>query len=286
MSGGYVGKCSKVLESWHATRIVPGSDLANASEANTVLGRRRLFLDRFRRHQTDEQVLRASLTRTNSWRFDEKSIIVPCKTYVWTCLFLSAIIVAGGLAISFSSRVRLHGVDLFNIASFTWIAVIFMLSLAQSRYIPAWAWHDFLHSRIVCRNVTELAHVSKLNPQLVLHKLLITEKSANLHTRGPYNSIFSINVPCTTSTLWTSDFVLFLGVGKTDRHIQVSDARPTSEFLAATHHSWSKCLGVPLLSETGVQTSQVKHQNVLMLREDEFEGERILGLYMGSRQFG
>lgn len=173
-----------------ATRIVPGSDLVNAHEPNSVLARSNHFWNRLWPPQPEEDVLRASMNRTDSWTFDEKSVIVPCKAYVRTLLALAAFIVAGGLAIPFSSRVRLEGVDPFNIASFTWIAVIFMLLLAQSRYVPAWAWHDFLHSRIVCRNVTELAHVSKLDPQLVLHKLLITEKSTNLHTRGPYNSMF------------------------------------------------------------------------------------------------
>lgn len=45
-------------------------------------------------------------------------------------------------------------------------------------------------------------------------------------------------------------------------------------------------MGVPLPAEISAQTSQIKHQNVLKLREDKFEGERILGLYMGHRYFG
>ncbi|KAK4508798.1 hypothetical protein PRZ48_002537 [Zasmidium cellare] len=277
------------------TRMLPGKNIPDSNHHEPVTPKQGRLLQLFRRDLDELDTFRAAMGRTSSWRFDEKAVIVPCRTYVRTCIALSIAIVCGGLAIPFTSRVRLRGVDPFNIASFCWIAVIFFLFLAQSRYVPQWAWHDFLHARVVCRNVTELADVSGLDPQIVLYKLLITEKSTNLHSRGPYNSMFSrvsddgfsINVPCTTSTLYASGFVLFLGVGKADRHVQVNDARPISEYFTASHRNlMKKCLGVPLPLEHGTQTTQAAHQNVLRLRVDDFEGERILGLFVGNKNFG
>ena len=73
------------------------------------------------------------MEKTHSWKIDEKAVIVPCWRYVGTCLTIAVLIIAGGLAIPFSSSVRLPGVDPFNISNFSWLLAAFFLFLAQSR---------------------------------------------------------------------------------------------------------------------------------------------------------
>lgn len=267
-----------------ANCVLPGTKLADAGPLD-------------RQHQfsplkDDLEIFNQKMDIAATWKVHEKSVIVSCKTYVWSVLGISLILVLGGVAVPFTGRVHLSNVDPFNIATFVWLLVAFILLVAQSRYVPDWAWHDFLHRRIVCRSVTELSNVTGLDPQLVIHKLLIEERNTVLSTRGPFNSMFnrqseegfSIDVPCMTSTLYASGFVLFQCLGQVDRHIVCADLRPVSKILTASHvHKWEKCLGCPLPIDSSQEQGQLP---VLRLVEEDFHGDRLLGLFLADRKFG
>lgn len=107
---------------------------------------------RFSGTKNQLEIFNQKMNNAVSWKIHEKSVIVSCSTYVWSVLSLSLILVLGGVTVPFTGRVHLQGVDPFNIATFVWLLVAFILLVAQSRYVPYWAWHDFLHRRIVCRN--------------------------------------------------------------------------------------------------------------------------------------
>ena len=231
----------------------------------------------------------------SEWKLDETCVIVECGRYVWTIMGIALFIVIGGLAVPFSSHVRLEGVDPFNITTFVWLLVAFFVLIAKSRYVPNWAWHDFLHRRIICRTVTELANVTAMDPQLVIHKLLVSENSSVLGTRGPHNSMFklqrpngfSIDVPVKTPTLYASGFVLFRCLGKVDQHIICLDARPidltTTSLLVAEHRPSQKSFGCRLPSPN---SGMKPYMDVLKLTEREYEGDRILGLFLADAEFG
>lgn len=268
--------------------VVAGSVLPGTNLIVKTLERH----DRFSRMKNDLKLFNQKMIIAASWKIHEKSVIVSCRTYVWSVLGLSLILVLGGVTVPFTGRVHLSGVDPFNIATFIWLLIAFILLVAQSRYVPDWAWHDFLHRRIVCRSVTELSNVTGIDPQLVIHKLLIEERNTVLSTRGPFNSMFnrqseegfSIDVPCSTSTLYASGFVLFQCLGQVDRHIVCADLRPISKLLTAVHvNTWEKCLGCPLPIDSSQDRGQLP---VLRLVEEDFHGDRLLGLFLADRKFG
>ncbi|KEF53267.1 uncharacterized protein A1O9_10715 [Exophiala aquamarina CBS 119918] len=248
----------------------------------------------------DWPTFKKQMDTTSEWKLDETCVIVECGPYVWTIMGIALFIVIGGLAVPFSSHVRLEGVDPFNITTFVWLLVAFFVLIAKSRYVPNWAWHDFLHRRIICRTVTELANVTAMDPQLVIHKLLVSENSSVLGTRGPHNSMFklqrpngfSIDVPVKTPTLYTNGFVLFRCLGKVDQHIVCLDARPidltSTSLLVAEHRPTQKSFGcrLPAPSQPVPSNGMKLYMDVLKLTEREYEGDRILGLFLAGAEFG
>lgn len=147
--------------------------------------------------------------RTDDWDIDETSIVVPCRKVVWPTLGVLAVCLIGAGTLPFLQVVQLDGVDPSNLTSCIWIACFFILLLIQSAYVPQWTWHDFIRARVRCRTLKEVVSITRVPAQVVIHKLLTSEKRTALRTRGPYNSMFlnraaadesgfSINIPTTT----------------------------------------------------------------------------------------
>ncbi|EEP79627.1 predicted protein [Uncinocarpus reesii 1704] len=145
----------------------------------------------------------------SQWTMDEKSIIVPSAWYSWSVLSVCGVLVAGGLAIGLSVETRIRGVDPFNIAIFCWALAGFVMVVAKSVRVENWPWRDFLLGQVVCRSITELHAVTGADAQLILALLLRFESRIQLHTRGPFHTVFSrkaddgfsIDEPMKTSTL-------------------------------------------------------------------------------------
>ena len=228
--------------------------------------------------------------KMQNWEIDETCITVPFRGFVAVVLTISALAVITGTIIPFLDVIHIDGVDPSNMSTYIWVTVVFFMLLAQSWYVPNWAWHDFLHGRIVCRSVSELAAVTKINPQYILYKLLVSEKNLMLKTRGPYNSMFkqrsedgfAIDVSCNTTTLFASGFVLFQGLGEYNWHIICLDARGGEELLTQQHDHWDQCHGVSLPADG----SNLGKKAVLKLSETQFQGEKILGLFVADMKFG
>ena len=119
----------------------------------------------------------------------------------------------------------------------------------------------------------------------------MNEKASVLSTRGPFNSMFarqsldgfSIDVPCMTSTLYASGFILFQCLGRCNRHILCVDVRPNAELQAASHRESHKSLSYP------IPINAVEDQfgdAILRLQMEEVHTHRVLGLFLGDRKFG
>lgn len=186
------------------------------------------------------------MKKMRTWVIHEASIIVPFRRFTNSVLIPSSLFVLGGMALPFLNLIHLGGVGPSNLSTIIWVTALFVALLAQSWYVPSWQWHDFLHGRIICRSVSELAKVTGMKLQYVLHKLLVEEWESTLRTRGPSNGMFKnrssepeqglpIDKPCKTSTLFASGFVLFQGIGKYDWHVLCVYVRGNKQLLIRKH---------------------------------------------------
>ncbi|KAK6829775.1 hypothetical protein PG987_010359 [Apiospora arundinis] len=195
--------------------------------------------------------------KTEQWIFDTVSVTVNCRRYVFTVLAVCIVIVAGGLAIPFSVGSRIDGVDPFQITSFCWLVVGVILIAAKSRYVTEWPWHDFLHGRVVCRSVCDLADVSGVDKQVILAKLLSNEEALLLKTKGPFNGMFnpeqrhgtgfSIDEPLRLSTMIASGFLILKVASKAGEHLICLDVRKPLDYAAnnARDLRYLSCLDIP-----------------------------------------
>ncbi|TLD33676.1 hypothetical protein PspLS_00921 [Pyricularia sp. CBS 133598] len=146
---------------------------------------------------------------TSGWEIDEASVTVRCLQYSLTISFICLIMVALGLTSAFTLGESIEGVDLFNIATFTWVLAGFVVLVSKAHRVSGWPWHDFLHDRFRCRSVEELRRVTGLKSQDVLFFLLSWKRAYRLETKGPYNRPFrlkrsegfSIDIPIQLETL-------------------------------------------------------------------------------------
>src|SRR6266566_4746378 len=97
--------------------------------------------------------------RMEQWIIDEDSITINCRTYVVSIILGAAVIICGAMAIPFCVGSHIQGVDPFQLTSFAWILVAFMVVLAKSRYVSEWSWHDFLRGQIVCSSIRDVQDV-------------------------------------------------------------------------------------------------------------------------------
>lgn len=154
--------------------------------------------------------------RMDSWTYDQASISVPCRLYVVTVVSVAVTLVGCGLATGFTVGTRISGVDPFNMTLFFWILAGFILAGFKSLRVEDWPWRDFMFGRVVCRSVSELHAVTRVDEQLILRRLLQKEKVNILRTKGPFNEAFlrqapdgfSIDRPLTLRSMMLSGLVM------------------------------------------------------------------------------
>ncbi|OTB10490.1 hypothetical protein K445DRAFT_380084 [Daldinia sp. EC12] len=127
----------------------------------------------------------------SNWVFEEGGVRVKCDWYVGICMFIAAILVVGGIVAGLTINERLPGVDPFNIATFCWVLAAFFILIVKSIRVAQWPWRDFLRREVLCRSVSELSSVTRIDSQLIIAQLLLNEDITQLKTRGPFNCVFS-----------------------------------------------------------------------------------------------
>ncbi|KAB2573874.1 hypothetical protein DBV05_g7478 [Lasiodiplodia theobromae] len=166
-----------------------------------------------------QKKLDACVACMQGWVVDETSVTIPCKTYVWTVMGAAMLLAGGGVAIGFTVGGRIQAVDPFNLATYTWVLAAFVILICKAVLVENWTWSDFLHQRVKCRSVSELAATTRIDEQLIMAKLLHDDCGGTiLLTRGPYNSVFrrqtdgtngfSIDRPISAETLMLSGLAL------------------------------------------------------------------------------
>lgn len=249
--------------------------------------------------QANAAKIREANRTMNEWIFDEKVVIVKCGFYVWVVTAIGAILVLGGLAIGFTIRNRLPGVDPFSITTYCWILAAFAILVCKSLLVQEWPWRDFLLRRVQCRSVSELQAVTGINAQLILAKLLHDESTTILNTRGPFNSAFtrkaddgfSIDVPLTMWTMLLSGLIM-LKVASLQGHALVClDARRGTKYICIGHKNPNPsknkndlplvCLGLsrPSPGKSNPSQRQIPEKRRFPLKKSELEWKRVLGLY-------
>jgi hypothetical protein len=263
-------------------------------------------------HQVSDKVLsqyQKDARKMASWVFDETSVTVKCRTYVKLVLSLCAIIVLGGLAVPFSLQgetQKVFGFDPFQITTFVWLLVGVVLILAKSRYVSEWPWHDFMHGRVVCHSISDLADVTGVDAQMVLTKLLHNERKSILVTRGPFNGMFlrkaeqqsdgfSIDVAVRLSTMLASGFIILKVLSHSGEHLICLDARKGSriDYASKTDSevNYLSCIDLEDLEHENKDTDPIKTKfkgpsKVLYLTRNELKWHKLLGLYLWDSHFG
>ena len=256
--------------------------------------------------QTNAETYKLVESRMSEWIIAETTVTLKCYRYVYTILFLCAVLICGAMAVPFSVQNRLKGVDPFNITTFAWLMAGFILVIAKSRYVCEWPWHDFLRGRVVCKSIKEMADVTGIDGQMILTNLLHNERNTALTTKGPYNGMFdrraefgsagfSIDVPIQLSTMLASGFVLLKVLSVKGERLICLDVRKGSEWgigAAMKHHHGEHLACTDLEDEEDKKEVQEKPDGVtggkkiLRLTRSEFLWTRVLGVYVRDSLFG
>lgn len=194
------------------------------------------------------------------------------------------VLVLGGLAIGFSIRQRIQGVDPFNITSFCWILAAFILLVVKSVRVENWPWRDFLKRRVVCRSVSELCSVTRMQPQRVLAYLLYNEASTILITRGPFNKPFyrrdddgfSIDVKPELHTLLFSGFVILKVSTDYGLRLVCLDIRKGTDYAPFSHSHQADKEERVLAS---VNYPKKGEDSAVAMKSMQLGWNRILGMY-------
>lgn len=244
--------------------------------------------------------------RMNEWVIAETTVTLKCYRYVYTVLFLCAILICGAMAVPFSVQNRLKGVDPFNITTFAWLLAGFILVLAKSRYVCEWPWHDFLRGRVVCNSIKEMAEVTGIDSQMILTNLLHNERNTTLITKGPYNGMFerrvdagsagfSIDIPIDLSTMLASGFVILKVLSVKGERLICLDVRKGSDWKigAAMRDSYKEFLTCTDLEdkddveeEVEKDSDSITAKKILRLTRIRFRWTRVLGVYIRDSSFG
>ncbi|KAF5968668.1 hypothetical protein FCOIX_11276 [Fusarium coicis] len=148
------------------------------------------------------------------WTIDEKAVIIQHGWYSYITLGVCAFMIAGGVAvIAIGEKAR--GVDPSNLTALAWAAAGFAMVFFKSLRVQDWPWRDFLRGRVVCRSVSEVVSVTRMHPQDLIAILLRMESRNVLHTRGPFNTLFSrkaddgfsIDIPLLTNTVIDGGYI-------------------------------------------------------------------------------
>lgn len=142
-----------------------------------------------RRHQAQKERLRNAMNEFEKWVLDENSIIITSLWFSWVVLAAVGVLLAGGVAL-IAVRDGINGVDPSNLTVLIWTAAGFLMIYFKSMRVENWPWRDFLQGRVVCRSVSELEAVTKIDPQVLLAILMRFEPRMSLGKCGPFRSVF------------------------------------------------------------------------------------------------
>jgi hypothetical protein len=248
------------------------------------------------------------------WVVSEDSITIKCRWYVALVITTALIVVCGCMAVPFLVRTRIQGVDPFQITTFGWGLAFFVVILAKSRYVSEWPWHQFLRGQVVCRSISDVNEVTKIDPQMILMNLLHNERDNILKTRGPFNGMFgrqaegpdgfSIDVSVKLSTMLASGFIMLKVINEKGEHLICEDVRKGASGISVTRNEpdtflMVKDVGKDALNEGGDEETEKSdieqaksrrppnEEKVLKLRVVEnFRWVKVLGLYIRDSKFG
>ncbi|KAM4064482.1 hypothetical protein HRG_005152 [Hirsutella rhossiliensis] len=233
----------------------------------------------------------------SEWVMDERSVIVPCPTYVLTIATVAVVLAAGGLTIGFTVGNRIVGVDPFNIATYTWVLAAFVILVCKSVLVRDWSWSDFLHLRVPCRSVSELEAVTGIRDQMIIAKLLHDESGGGiLVTRGPYNSVFlrrsnegfSIDRPISTTTMLMSGLMPLKVVTPRGQALVCLDSRRGTRLRIVGHQAspedqYLVCEDVSRLQKLAMEGTSAREKGkcvrLQLLLSKELRWKRVLGVY-------
>ncbi|OBT58635.1 hypothetical protein VE04_01227 [Pseudogymnoascus sp. 24MN13] len=249
-----------------------------------------------KRYQRDEKLMR-------EWIFTTSTVTVKCRRYVVVVMAICFIILGGGIAIPSCVQERIKGVDPFQVTTFVWLLVGVILIIAKGRYVTEWPWHDFLHGKVVCQSISDLADVTGVDAQMILNKLLYNERDTFMVTKGPYNGMFlrrakvpgtegfSIDVPSQLSTLLASGFIVLKVLSLNGEHLIILDVRKGTTVDYAVHEGVSReylsCLDLGKRdSGDEDEDNSLGTPRVLYLTRARVTYTKVLGLYNCNSSFG
>lgn len=123
--------------------------------------------------------------KIEAWQISDSSVTVRRPWYVAGILILCA-----GVALAFSVPMGLLAGDPLQNFYCTTAVIGMILFVAKSAWMSDWRWHDFLRGRVVCRSVSEVAAVARVDAQVVLLRLLDHARVSRFDTQGPFNVVF------------------------------------------------------------------------------------------------
>lgn len=235
--------------------------------------------------QREEEIVAAN-RQMNEWIVDEKGVMVTCRVYVYVVLCIAIIMVGGGIAIGVTLGGRLPGADPFSIATYFWVLATFLILVAKSVKVTDWPWRDFFLGRVFCRSVSELHAVTKVDPQIILAKLLHDEPASLLQTRGPYNGVFnrksedgfSIDVPLAMKTLPLSGLIMLEVQRENGTALVCLNARRDNSVAVLQNHN--KGVHTNMVCEYVRGESRLsKRKQRLRLTRSKMKWHRINGIY-------
>ncbi|EGO57268.1 hypothetical protein NEUTE1DRAFT_80771 [Neurospora tetrasperma FGSC 2508] len=253
--------------------------------------------DTFQRQIEDHQKeLDRYGTSMKSWVFEEKGIMVKCKTYVALTMVLCTVLVGGGIAVGVTVGSSITAVDPFNITTYCWVLAAFVLLIAKSIRVHEWPWNDFLHGRVLCKSVSELSSVTGIPDRLILAKLLQDESLSRLITRGPFNAVFrrrenegfSIDRPISMWTMLLSGLIMIEVESVGGKGLVCLDLRRGTTIEAISHTAdfqdcsdekklYIHCRSIPGRKE--LTNEGHIHPNKVALNSGPFQWMRSLGFY-------
>jgi hypothetical protein len=241
------------------------------------------------------------------WVVSEDSIRISCRRYVSAICLGVGLLLCGSLAIPFTARDHITGVDPFNITLFSWLLSGLLLVIAKGRYVSEWPWHQFIHGHVVCRSIEELCEASNTSTQTVMSYLLLHEPKSILRTRGPYNGLFrrkanpgeagfSINRPTHISTVMASGFVPLKILNIDGEHVIFLDIRKGRDSVSPMDVSDRiACVDLYQYDESKedqeeatdrrrlrLESHKGVDQNVRKIETANLRVDRVLGVYVGD----
>ncbi|KAL6718971.1 hypothetical protein ACLMJK_003206 [Lecanora helva] len=302
-------------------------DVCSVSASSTRLGikaRERMYSQTFRKASKSEDNREKMIAayendkaKMNGWDISEDSITIHCRRYVIAVIILAVVLLLIGMSVPFIVGERIKGVDPFQITTFSWIIAGFVVLVAKAQYVNTWLWHDFLQGRVVCRSVSDVCAVTRIDPQLVLMNLLHEERENTLTTRGPFNGMFSrksensgvgfaIDESVRLVTMLASGFVILKVVNEMGEHLLCVDVRKGVEGVGTLKNSYEKSLACMDIGRDELQDAmndrsldvrkkawssfkrfaRTRPDKVMRLAESELTYNKVLGLYIKNSKFG